>query len=511
MFTKSIRWRLQLWFAFLLICTLSGFGIATFEVYRTRQLRQVDEWLGPRAEALARLVRGPQFFRGGRPAIEPGRERGSGRPPGPFDGFPPPGPEDRRIPLAPPRDGTIPASGPVLPLPPDVERMLREDQQSGTYFFVWNADGTRFDGSTNAPAELPRPPATAPDSGPHFRTRAGHREAYEFNREGRAVLVGKSIAAEREALRGFALMLVGAGLSVLALGLGGGWFIASRALRPLQDISATASRISGGNLAERINVSDTENELGQLAGVLNSTFARLEAAFNQQQQFTADASHELRTPIAVLLSEAQTTLARPRSAEEYRETLEACLETAQQMRRLTESLLELARFDAGQEKLQHEPVELAEIARVAVELVLPLAAEKDIKIHCDLKPVEVLGDEVRLGQVITNLLTNAIRYNQPAGEVRVRISLEANRAVLTVADTGPGIAPEDLPHIFERFYRADKSRTAGQGRTGLGLAICKAIVDAHGGAIEVQSEAGTGASFVVRLPTTTGQWHFPER
>ncbi|MCW5553946.1 MAG: HAMP domain-containing protein [Verrucomicrobiae bacterium] len=504
MFTKSIRWRLQLWFAFLLICTLSGFGIATFEVYRTRQLRQVDERLAPRVEGLARVMRGPQFIRGGRPPFESGRDRRGGGPPGSFDGFPPYTPDERRPPFVPPWEATNSAGGIGLPLPPDLERLLGEDQQGATYFLVWNAEGTRLHASTNAPTDLSRPPATTPDSGPHFRTRDGHREAYDYNREGRAVLVGKSIAAEREALRGFALMLVGAGLSVLALGLGGGWFIASRALRPLQDISATASRISGGNLAERISVADTENELGQLAGVLNSTFARLESAFAQQKQFTADASHELRTPIAVLLSEAQTTLARPRSAEEYRETLEACLETAQQMRRLTESLLELARFDAGQEKLRHEPVDLAEIVRASAELVRPLAAEKGVQVHCDLAPGRVLGDEVRLGQVVTNLLTNAIRYNQVAGEVRVRTVPSATNVVLTVADNGPGVAAEDLPHIFERFYRADKSRTAARGRTGLGLAICKAIVDAHGGDIEVQSAPDAGSSFIVRLPQAAG-------
>jgi heavy metal sensor kinase len=270
-------------------------------------------------------------------------------------------------------------------------------------------------------------------------------------------------------------------------------------MRPLQDISATASRISGGHLSERINVADTENELGQLAGVLNSTFARLEAAFDQQQQFTADASHELRTPIAVLVSEAQTALARPRNADEYRETIEACLDTAQQMRRLTESLLELARFDAGQEQMKREPIDLAEITRASVELVQPLAAESGVQIHCDLAPSEVSGDAVRVGQVIANLLTNAIRYNKPHGQVRVRTHAEQGKAVLTITDNGQGIAPEDLPHIFERFFRADKSRSE-HGGTGLGLAICKVIVDAHAGSIEAASQLNAGTTFTVRLP-----------
>jgi heavy metal sensor kinase len=499
MFTKSIRWRLQLWFAFLLICTLSGFGLASFEVYRTKQYQAVDEQLGPRIEALARIARGPHFPGSGRPPFND-RNRRNGGPGERFDNSSPSEGEPRRLPGLTPRGGAneLPQRMPLPP--PDFERQLREDLQTGIYFVVWNRDGTRLDSSTNAPTDLSRPDPTEPDRGPHFRTRNVQREAYEFNREGRAVLVGKSIAPELESLRGFALMLIGAGLSVLALGLGGGWLIASRALRPLQDISATASRISGGNLSERINVADTENELGQLAGVLNSTFARLEAAFAQQRQFTADASHELRTPIAVLLSEAQTTLARPRSAEEYRETVEACLDTAQQMRRLTESLLELARFDAGQEKLRHEPIDLAEIARASVELVQPLAAERSVQIHSDLSPAEVPGDAVRIGQVITNLLTNAIRYNKPQGQVRVRTHGEQGCAVLTMTDSGEGITAEDHPRIFERFYRADKSRSSAQGRTGLGLAICKAIVDAHGGSIEVISEPEAGTTFIVRLP-----------
>ncbi len=503
MFTKSIRWRLQLWLAFLLICTLSGFGIATFEVYRTKQYQSVDEQLGPRAEGLARLARSPHFPGSGRALFE-FRNRRIGGPGERFDNFPPPEGEQRRLPDLPPRDG-LNELPPRMPLPPpDFERQLREDLQNGIYFVIWNRDGTRLDSSTNAPTDLSRPDPTEPDRGPHFRTRNVQREAYEFNREGRAVVVGRSIATELEAMRGFALMLVSAGLGVLALGLGGGWWIATRAMRPLQDISATASRISGGNLSERINVADTENELGQLAGVLNSTFARLETAFNQQQQFTADASHELRTPIAVLVSEAQTALARPRNADEYRETIEACLDTAQQMRRLTESLLELARFDAGQETLRHEPVDLAEIARASVELVQPLAAERNVQIHCDLSPTPISGDSVRLSQVVTNLLTNAIRYNKAAGEVRVQTRVEANRAVLTVADTGPGISATDLPHLFERFYRGDKSRSAAQGRTGLGLAISQAIVAAHGGTIEAHSLPDEGATFTVQLPDPTG-------
>jgi heavy metal sensor kinase len=239
--------------------------------------------------------------------------------------------------------------------------------------------------------------------------------------------------------------------------------------------------------------------LGRLATVLNSAFARSEAAFAQQRQFTADAAHELRTPLAVLIAEAQATLARPRHGEEYRESVEACLETAQQMRRLTESLLELARLDAGHGALRRERLDLAETAREGVELLQPLARDRGLSLHCDLAPAPCAGDSDRLGQVVTNLVDNAIRYNRPPGQIRVATRTENGCAILTVADTGVGIGPEHLPHVFERFYRADPSRSRASGGQGLGLAISKAIVEAHGGSLEISSAPGAGTTFTLRL------------
>src|SRR5256714_3200385 len=198
----------------------------------------------------------------------------------------------------------------------------------------------------------------------------------------------------------FRWWLLAAGGIVLTLGMGGGWGLTSRAIRPVEEISAAASRISAGNLSERIIGADPENELGRLAGVLNSTFARLEAAFAQQKQFTADASHELRTPLAVLISEAQTTLARERSSGEYRETVEACLDAAQQMRRLTESLLELARLDAGQEASPRAPLDISQTARDCVERLRPLARERGIAIECNFTPAIAMGNAESLNLVL---------------------------------------------------------------------------------------------------------------
>jgi heavy metal sensor kinase len=496
MIIKSIRWRLQLWLAFLLVCVLTGFGVVVHQLQRVNQLKQIDDELERRVSALDRAVRGgppPDFGRGrppfdGRPG-EPGFDGGANRPPprGRLE-FPPPG------------------VGPEMHLRPREIRISAElsglFEDTGTnsfYFVIWSRDQTLLKSSTNAPVDVPLPVRLSGDTLTHTRMRDALREAFHYTELGDCVLAGRNITSDLNAMRRFAFGLLAAGGTVLALGMGGGWRLATNAIRPVEEMSAAASRISAGNLSERIIGTNADNELGRLAGVLNSTFARLEAAFAQQRQFTADASHELRTPLAVIISEAQTTLARQRSSGEYRETVETCLDAAQQMRRLTESLLELARFDASQEPIHREHFDLSEKTRVCVERIRPLAQERCLKIHCDQAPAPAYGDADRLGQVITNLLTNAIYYNKPSGEIRVSTRAENGAAIVTVADTGQGIAPEDLPHIFERFYRADKSRSRAAGRSGLGLAISKAIVDAHGGTIEVTSQAGTGTTFTVRL------------
>lgn len=518
MFVKSIRWRLQIWLAFLLACTLSGFGIATFEAHRIKLYQQVDDELNRRFELVVGMARNRMFPGAGRrPSID-GRNREAwhlknGRPPSRFDDpphrepafEPPPSPPDDRRKPGPP-DGNDTNAPPAFPgfgfegrIP--FERLRQEDQQKGIYIVIWDRDGSRIDVLTNVPSNLTLPKQTAPaDTGPHFRTRGIYREGYDFNRDGRCVLVGRPIEAELAGMRSFIVILVTAGVSVLALGLAGGWLIANRAFRPIDAISTTASRISAGQLAERINVADTDSELGQLAGTLNSTFARLEASFAQQKQFTADASHELRTPIAVIISEAQTTLARERTSTEYRETIEACLDTAQQMRRLTESLLELANLDANQPAAKREPLDLADLVRQRVEFIHPLVDQRGLKLVCKFSPAKTSGNADHLGLVINNLLTNAIHYNKPNGEITITTGTDADKIFASVSDTGVGISPEDLPLIFDRFYRADKSRSRVEGRSGLGLAICKAIVEAHGGSIEVTSNLGIGSTFAVRLP-----------
>jgi two-component system, OmpR family, sensor kinase len=499
-FFNSIRWRLQIWYGLILVAVLAGFGITAFQLERGRVFRRVDNELQRRTGALASALHQPPRNRG--PEGAPG-----GRP---FDG--PPSEEE------PPPDNSRPErarnDGPADPLrreprefhlPPQQGALFDDSDTNGFYYVVWRRDGQELARSSNAPAQIPMPVRprrpVAGGEGPHPlapEMRGSFRESVLFTPPGETVLAGRSIARELAELRRTALKLTGVGAGILLLGLVGGWWLASRAIRPIEEISATAVKISAGDLSQRINVGETESELGRLAGVLNSTFARLEAAFAQQQQFTSDAAHELRTPVSVMLTQTQTSLNRERSAAEYRETVESCQRAAQRMRRLIESLLELARLDAGQQPMKRLRFDLAQTARDCVAQVGPLAAERHVKIVCDLPPLECEGDAERLAQVITNLLINGITYNRENGEVRVGGEASRGSVILTVRDTGLGIAASDLPRVFDRFYRADASRTSGN--TGLGLAISKAIVEAHGGALEVSSQPGMGTVFTLRLP-----------
>jgi heavy metal sensor kinase len=317
--------------------------------------------------------------------------------------------------------------------------------------------------------------------------------------------VGRDIGPEVSALHRYAWLLFGAGSVVFVLGLAGGSWISTRALRPIQDISATAGNIAAGDLSQRIPEQDSGTELGDLAAVLNDTFARLQASFARQAQFTADASHELRTPVSVVLTQTQTALARERPAAEYRESLEACQRAALRMRRLTESLLTLARLDAGRSgETPRTACDLARIAAESVDLLRPLATERGVELKIEAAPISCLGDPEQLGQIVTNLVSNAIQYNQPSGSVVVSVSVVSGEAVLSVRDTGQGMSAEEIPHVFERFYRADKSRTGSSGHTGLGLSITEAIVKAHAGTIHVESEKGKGSTFTVYLPLLQG-------
>lgn len=495
---RSIRWRLLLWLGFLLAALLAGFGVTAYQLQRMRLLGEVDARLEERLGLLSAELRmgnpgqrrPPREFIDEPPPGGPGpggpgqgrRPPGRGQGPGGPEGRPGAGPEGSR---------------PRFEFPPETLAALEAD---GFYFALWNQDG-RLQNRTAGIGEL-SPPARSRGEGPlQVRNRSQFREVFLISGPGNVLMVGCSITPVIQGLRADLTRLWIAGIGVLSIGLAGCWWITSRSLRPIAEIGRSARRIAGGELSERIAIHEPQNELGELAAVLNETFARLEDAFSQQVRFTADASHELRTPLALMISEAQATLARERSAEEYREALGHCHEAAQRMRALVAALLELTRLDAGGEQTTPPAeMELAELVGDAMKRLAPLATEAGCTFESDLQSARVRANETRLGLVITNLITNAIHYNRPGGTVRLRTWTDAEAALLAVEDTGCGISEQDLPRVFERFFRADASRTLAQGRVGLGLAICRAAVTAEGGSLTVESEPGIGSTFTVRLP-----------
>ena len=502
---KSIRWSLQLWHAFILLLVLAGFGTTLYYRIQLSRHQEIDAELSSIAHFLAPELhpRQPQF------QPPPRRER-PGDPEGPpgdlfFDDL---RPDPEPPPLAanfPP--GNKPDQAPQIT--DSLRRRFKSEARAGAYYVIWKHDGTRLGASPGAP-EVPYPGAFSdPPPAPLFRRRDHLREAMVAGPALSIVLVGRSIEKEQGELRQLAITLVVTGAGLLALGLLGGWLLSNRAIRPIRAISATAGRISGSNLSGRIDLAGTDSELGALARVLNDMFGRIEAAFDRQVRFTADASHELRTPLSIIYSNTQLALSKERTVEEYREALATTLRAAHRMKSLVEGLLVLARADAGKLEIKPAPLDLSAIIEDCAELVRPLATERKVAIDLQLHPAEMLGDALRLSQLVTNLLTNAIIYNQPGGRVTVTILTDEHSIRLEVADTGIGVDEEQRKHLFDRFYRADASRSRESGGTGLGLAICRSIVEAHGGEIAFSSEIGVGTTFKVRLPTSVAYRSHP--
>lgn len=288
---------------------------------------------------------------------------------------------------------------------------------------------------------------------------------------------------------------------LLLLATGVGLFIAGRALNPIDRITRTADRISGEAVSERVDIAPSADEVGRLAATFNRMLDRIDGTLERQRRFTADASHELRTPLAALTTEIDLALDRPRSNEEYRATLASLAEDTARLNALVTELLTLARVDAGQERLTREPVALADVIESVVESLAPLALRRGVALAAsDVQPLGVYGDQTRLTELLVNLVDNGLKYTEPGGTVTVSLEERAGMAELRVRDTGRGIPAQDLPHVFDRFYRVDSGRTRAEGGTGLGLAIARWIAQAHGGEISVESRLGEGSSFIVRLP-----------
>lgn len=289
---------------------------------------------------------------------------------------------------------------------------------------------------------------------------------------------------------------------LVALGVGG--FLARRSLRPVRRIIETAKKIGAVDLRERVPLSGTGDEMDQLALTLNEMLYRIEGQVKKIQRFTTDASHELRTPLAALRGNAELALSRPRSIDELRQTIEESVTQYERLQRIAEDLLLLARLDAGESVIRHETVSFDAAVIDVVDLFAPLAEEKGLSLIVEkLDPSFVEGDDGRLRQVIGNLLDNAIKYTPAIGRICVSLSQHNGHAQIKMMDTGIGISSEDMPKIFDRFYRADPSRSfVSAPGSGLGLSICRSIIEAHGGRLNIDSSPGQGTCVTVTIPVT---------
>ena len=318
------------------------------------------------------------------------------------------------------------------------------------------------------------------------------------------VQVGTSLEAVQETLRNLRIFLFTAVPSVLILATLLARFLARRALKPISKIIQTARNIGQGQvLSQRIPVFKVQDELGQLALTFNEMMDRLENSFAQMRQFSSDASHELRTPLTVLQGQNELILSKPRDPKEYQEVIISNLEEINYMSKVLEDLFAISKSDENQILLNCKPMDLSVLAEEVCKHAEVLAGDKDIAIIIAfLEPVKINGDEVRLRQMIWNILHNGIKYTQSGGELKVSLLEEAGFALLSIQDTGIGIPEKDLTSIFDRFYRVDKARSRDEGGSGLGLSICKHIAEAHKGEIKVESKLGIGTRFKIRIPTT---------
>jgi heavy metal sensor kinase len=382
------------------------------------------------------------------------------------------------------------------------------------YVEAFNPQGGRIGASSNlADADLPTSgykrwhmEGIAPGNWGTAMTPLGpvlaHWHVVENNGQPVATLyVAQSLASVNQTLFSFAIFLFLSFIGAVFLIVVSGIWLARRAIGPINEIAQAAEEIGGGDLAKRLNWEGRRDELGTLAARFDAMLARLEAAFARERQFISDASHELKTPLTVINANAQM-LERwgDRDAQVRREALEAIRVESAQMARVINAMLTLAKTDSSSEALPFEPLNLRSMIGDVANALRPRALEKGLSLEtrCD-GDAYVLGEPGLLRQLIVNLTENAIKFTASGG-VTISMHADNSHAHVDVADTGPGIPEDALPHVFERFYRADPAHSRSIEGTGLGLAVVSSIVRAHGGSIGVKSSVGSGTTFSVTLP-----------
>ncbi|HOV85709.1 MAG TPA: ATP-binding protein [Syntrophobacteraceae bacterium] len=462
---RSIRARLTFWYALTFTAALLVLGAAAYGLLSYSLSRQIDASLNGVAQALT------EKSRGGAAGLVPSEVDEVFRR---FFGFSPwdpylqfLDPSGRRDPREPP------ARRPRLPLS---SRAL-ENASMGlpTYETI--------EGLESGPIRLLTLPRT------------------EGGRVAGLIQVGTSLQGLRETR--FRFMLIMAGLLPLGLLLaaGGGRLLARRALSPVDRMTEAARHISAEHLTEQLEQTGTGDELDRLAATLNDMLKRLDASFRQIRQFSADASHELQTPLTILKGEVEVALRAPRSAEEYVATLESALEEIDRIARLVDGLLTVSRAQAGVLRMDTRPVDLARLLEGELQRLGVLAHGRSVELVSGfIEPLTIPGDAARLQQLFANLLENGLKYTPAGGTVTLSLARNGNWAVTEISDTGIGIDPREREKIFQPFYRTTQARNLGEKGVGLGLSIVQSIAQAHGGKVEVLGHPGRGSTFKVFLP-----------
>ena len=372
---------------------------------------------------------------------------------------------------------------------------------------VWSPNGDRI-GRSGASGALPPLALATAGAQPHYESIvAGARRWRTLTGttlvSGRSVVLRVSRSEERlreQLSEVLEVLVLGLPLVIVLAGLGG-YVLARRALAPIDHLAVEARRVTAERLHERVSVPNQHDEIGRLAAVINDAFARLESSFDKLRRFTADASHELRTPLAVIRGIGEAGLVETRTPEEYKEAIGSMLEEIDRLTTLVDTLLRLSHGDAGNVHLSRESLDLGQLTQEVIASLAVLAEERRQSISIQsAEGVSVSADRLLLREGITNVIDNGIKHSPVGASIAVSIRADGHRAVVAVADQGPGIAAEHRERIFDRFFRVDTARSRDAGGAGLGLAIAKWAVEANGGQITVESGTGGGSVFRIALP-----------
>ncbi|MBB5353784.1 signal transduction histidine kinase [Haloferula luteola] len=474
---RSLSFRLQSWHALILALAISGMMVAFYHIESERRLDAIDVQLSNLTrEVLPELDR-PEDHR------PPGPPGGPGRFEDDDFGGPPPGMRRRK-------EEKWQADDAIDP-----------DLKARSWTVAWDPEGHplhhrgtgRPDSITWNQGRIPAP----------FVTIDGHRVMYFRGPRHSLLVTGLPLDGHQEALHRYGWELGGVGITLFLAGIVVGGAITHWSLRPARDIAEAARDIAGSDRSRRIDLRRSTRELHELAVVLNEAFDKLDGEITQRERFTADASHEFRTPLTVILGHSERLLAKPRSEEDYRKGLQVVHQSSLRLKAIVEQMMTLAHLDA--EVLDHpQPIDLGDLATETLALLRESCARRDALVKMHIQPSPVCGDAELLTRLIANLLSNALRHNPPGTPLEMRSGNDQGLSWLEIEDHGVGIAPEHQDQLFERFYRVDSSRKAldGESGSGLGLSICLKIAQRHGGDLTVSSAPGQGSLFRLTLPGT---------